>query len=244
MTLLSDRLMAVAKMVTPGHKVADIGCDHAYLSIYLVSNNVSPFVIACDVNRGPLEKAKQNISARELDSKIELRLCNGLAGLKKGEVSSVVIAGMGGKLMADILDKGADILEDVKEIILEPQSEVSALRHYLEDHGYHIISEDMIYEDDKYYPIIKAVHGNMCLSDEIFFRYGKILIREENPVLHQFLIEERTFFGRLINELSDNSASSKAAERLKEVRRDLAMCEKALTMISETGIFEGDRVID
>ena len=244
MGFLSQRLMAVAEMVPPGSKVADIGCDHAYLSIYLARHGIADRVIACDINRGPVEIAKANIEDSGCSDKIEVRLCDGLSGIENGEADCVVIAGMGGKLMARIIEEGKVALGSVKQLILEPQSEVGSFRHFLEETGYMIVSEDMVYEDGKYYPIIKAVPGQMNLNEEVYYRYGKVLLREEHPVLHQFLLEERDFFGRLLEELSANKELPKVQNRIDEVRRDLAMCVKALTMVSEPGIFEGERVID
>ena len=151
MALLSDRLMAVAQMITPGLPVADIGCDHAYLPIYLVRENMAPFVVACDVNAGPVAKACENIEDVDLSEKIDVRQGDGLSPLRPGEVKSVVLAGMGGKLMMRILSDGADVLEGVLEIIMEPQSEVSALRHYLQDNGFRIIRRRYISDMVRYF---------------------------------------------------------------------------------------------
>ena len=193
MALLSDRLKAVAEMITPGIPVADIGCDHAYLPIYLVRENISPYVVACDVNAGPVIRAQENIEDVDLAENRDVRQGDGLSVLTPGEVKSVVLAGMGGKLMIRILSDGEDVLEKVSEVIMEPQSDVAALRHFLQDSGFRIISEDMISEEGKFYPIIKAVHGTMDWDREIYFRYGKILLREENPVLHEFLLIEKEY---------------------------------------------------
>ena len=243
MAILSERLTAVAEMITPGRIVADIGCDHAYLSIYLLKNEICERVIACDINKGPLEIAKSNIAIAGYADQIDVRLADGLKGIKKGEVSSIVIAGMGGRLMGKILDEGRDVLETVHEIILEPQSEVASLRHFLEDNGYFIVSEEMVFEEGKYYPIIKAEHGSMNLGDEIYYKYGKILLREENPILHQFLIQEKTYYGQLLMELSANKDKPKVASRIDEVRIELAQCEKALVMMNEPGIYQDNRII-
>ena len=158
MVKLSERLSAVSKLITPTLKVADVGCDHGYLSIYLLQNNITDKVIASDVRKGPLSKASENVKLYGLNDKIELRLSDGLTNYKTGEVESVVMSGMGGNLMIKILEESKEIIESVKELILQPQSEIAGLRHYLSDNGLMIISESIVYEDFKYYPMMKAVH--------------------------------------------------------------------------------------
>lgn len=241
MALLSDRLKAVAKMITPGLTVADIGCDHAYLPIYLAKENISPHIIACDINTGPVKRAKDNVVDVDLSEKIEVRQGDGLSAVSAGEVLSVVIAGMGGKLMMKILSEGSAVLDGVEEIIMEPQSDVGPLRHFLQDEGYRIISESMVCEDDKFYPVIKAKHGTMDWDREIYFRYGKILLREEDPVLHEFLVLEKQTLGNLLKELSVNEDIPHVFVRMEEIKTDLALNADALHLVSEPGLFEVTR---
>ncbi len=173
-------------MVTPGFALADIGTDHAYIPIYLVENKMIPRAYAMDVNRGPLARAAEHIREHGLDARIETRLSDGLAGLRPGEAQSIVIAGMGGALTIRILEKGKELLRcvqngscaeknrsgiqaeppvfHVQEIILQPQSEVPQVRAYLEQAGFSIVREDMVFEDGKYYPMMKAVPKGV--SDE------------------------------------------------------------------------------
>ncbi len=243
MALLSDRLKAVAEMITPGIPVADIGCDHAYLPIYLVRENISPYVVACDVNAGPVIRAQENIEDVDLAENIDVRQGDGLSVLTPGEVKSVVLAGMGGKLMIRILSEGEDVLEKVSEIIMEPQSDVAALRHFLQDRGFRIISENMVSEEGKFYPIIKAVHGTMDWDREIYFRYGKILLREENPVLHEFLLIEKEYCSNLLRELSENEDIPHVFVRMEEVKTDLALNTDALQLVTEPGLFENNRIL-
>ena len=235
---LSERLKAVANMITPGLTVADIGCDHAYLPIWLVREEISPHVIACDINAGPIERARENIEDVELTDRIEVRQGDGLSVIAPGEAGSVVMAGMGGKLMVKILDEGSDVLEKVSEIIMEPQSDVALVRHFLQDNGYRIISENMVNEDDKFYPLIKAIHGQMNWDKEVYFRYGKVLLREENPVLHEFLLIEKDYCSRLLKELSENEEIPHVFVRMEEVKTDLALNADALQLVSEPGLFE------
>lgn len=180
---LSKRLRAVAALVTAGGAVADIGTDHAYIPIYLVQTGVATRAIAIDVNRGPLARAKEHIAQYGLEALIETRLSDGLAALQPGEADSIVIAGMGGALMARILNEGREKLcgpeaeeesrdgavgeavskagrrtasRACRELILQPQSEIWLVRAWLEQSGWQIVRENMICEDGKYYPMMRA----------------------------------------------------------------------------------------
>lgn len=244
MVKLSERLKAVADLITPGQSVADVGCDHGYLSIYLVQNNIVKSIIASDVRTGPLSKAKENIELYEVSDRIDIRLSDGLQMINKGEVQAVVMAGMGGNLMMEILERGADVISEVDELILQPQSEIRGLRHYLKENGFVIISESMVYEDDKYYPMMKAVRGEMNWDREIYYLYGKILLREQHPVLHQFLIQEKDYYVNLYSELCCQSPTENVLARLKDVEQALTYNNEALDLIEARFAVEIDRVIE
>ncbi|MBP3926452.1 MAG: SAM-dependent methyltransferase, partial [Clostridium sp.] len=154
---ISVRMRALTELVTPGLKMCDIGCDHGFVAIYLVQKSISPKVFAMDVRSGPLSRAQEHIGQYGLGSQIETRLSDGLAALKPGEADGMICAGMGGPLMIKILEEGSALAHNMKELILQPQSEISEFRKYLRTHGYHIIKEDMVLEDGKYYPRMKVV---------------------------------------------------------------------------------------
>ena len=116
---LSRRLQAVADLVSPGKRVCDVGCDHGYVSIYLIESGRADAVLAMDVNRGPLERARINVEKHGLTGYITLRLSNGLDAYRTGEAQSLVIAGMGGRLMQSILTKDKEKTEDFEELILK-----------------------------------------------------------------------------------------------------------------------------
>ena len=158
--LLSKRLQALANMVTPGLSVCDVGCDHGFLSIYLVQKQIAPRVLAMDLRTGPLEGAKKHISAYGLEKQITTRLSDGLETMEIGEAQAMVCAGMGGALMASILQKESKKAHSLKELILQPQSEVPIFRTFLKDAGYEIVAEDMVEEEGKFYPMMKVVPVN------------------------------------------------------------------------------------
>ena len=163
---LSKRLLTVANMVTKGSVVADIGTDHGYLPIYLVQNNISEHVIAMDVNKGPLNKAFYNIGQLHLENKIDIRLSDGLDNLKNNEANTVTICGMGGKLIAKILESGRSKISPNDELILSPQSEIQQFRKYLLQNDYSIVKEDMVLEDGKFYTIIKCTLKDECRKSD------------------------------------------------------------------------------
>ncbi|MFQ7420786.1 MAG: class I SAM-dependent methyltransferase [Blautia massiliensis (ex Durand et al. 2017)] len=162
---LSMRLRAIAGMVTKGNRLADVGCDHGYLSIYLVGERIVPSAIAMDVRPGPLSRARENISRYGLEDYIETRLSDGLTKLEPGEGDTLVIAGMGGPLMERILKDGAKVREGFQELILQPQSDLPHFRHFLSEIGWEIVREEMIKEDGKFYPMMKAVRRQFGRKD-------------------------------------------------------------------------------
>ena len=180
---LSRRLLAVANLVTDGRSVADIGCDHGYVSIYLIKNRNCKRVIAMDVNEGPLLHAKANIRKYGVEDRIETRLSDGTKALQYGEVDTLLLAGMGGRLMKRILETGFSDLGYFEELILQPQSEVAELRAFLREQNYMIVDENFVIEDGKYYPMMKA-QKTACSS------------KKENENLEQLKLED--LFGPIL----------------------------------------------
>ena len=121
---LSGRLRMLADMVTPGSRLVDVGCDHGFLSIYLVQEGACPAALAMDVREGPLAAARRHVEAYRLGDYIALRLSDGLAAYRAGEAEALVCAGMGGRLMERILREGMDLARGMRELILQPQSEL------------------------------------------------------------------------------------------------------------------------
>ena len=236
---LSARMKAVADLVTVGNSACDVGCDHGYVSIYLVKERKAPKVFAMDINKGPLERAGQNVRQAGLSDYITLRLSDGLLNYQPGEAKSLVIAGMGGRLMKKILEREIEKTRSFQELILQPQSELQAFREFLRNAGYSIVEEDMILEEDKFYPVIKAMAGsyqgeNPKLED----RFGPVLLKKKHPVLQLYLQKEWESSMKIKAELSGAGESRKVAERLRELSEEMDYlyqaakicgCEKALT---------------
>ena len=232
---LSKRLFAVASMVSPGAKVADIGCDHGYVAIYLLKHRQAKRVIAMDVNAGPLERAKEHIEREGLQAYIETRLSDGASALMPEETDTVVIAGMGGRLMVRILSEGIARLGRWKELVLQPQSEIFKVREYLWEIGYQICQEDMVFEDGKYYQIIKAVAAEETIEmtdEDTVSRaakafYGPCLLQESHPVCMEYLKREETNYQEIKKHIIQQNAGEKSTKRLQEIDLQLQILETA-----------------
>ena len=157
--LLSDRMRGVVGLVQPCRSIADIGCDHGYIAMELVRCNICRHVIAMDINSGPLDRAGHNIADYGMQEYIETRLSDGVSALREGEAEGMVCAGMGGKLVISILEQGKALIGRMRQVVLQPQSELDEVRRYLREKGYLIDREDMICEDGKYYPMMRARPG-------------------------------------------------------------------------------------
>ncbi len=240
---LSVRLKCIADMVTPGLTVADVGCDHAHLSVYLIENGIAPFVYAADINEGPLKRARECIERAGLSDRIRTVLCDGLTGIRAGSVGSIVIAGMGGPLMTDIMRASGEVCLGADELILEPQSEPSLVRHYLEESGYRIISEKMVCEENRFYPVLKCIHGKMELKREVFYRYGSLLITEKDPMLIRHLHNHRRVLLDIRNKLDASEETESVLSKKAELQMELQYAEEAIFMIEGVNyeVSESDR---
>ena len=180
--MLDDRLQAVADFVPPASSVADIGTDHGYLPIELFKINSTRRVIAADLNAGPCQAAQRTISEAGFSDSIEVRQGDGLAALTPGEVDTVCIAGMGGKLEADILEARPDVTAKLQCLVLQPQNGFEYLRGWLYDHNWHIEDEKLSKVDGRVYQIIKAIQGHKEPLTEAELILGPVLIKKR-PVL-------------------------------------------------------------
>lgn len=235
MVKLSKRMKAVASMVTQDLVVCDVGTDHGYVPISLVQDGIISKAIAVDINKGPLMRADEHIRSCGLADCIETRLSDGLAAVDAGEVESIVIAGMGGELVIHILTEGEAVCQRAKEIILQPQSEVSKVRCFLRSKGYQIVDEDMILEDGKYYPMFKVhpMGDNTAYQkmDDVTLAvcdlYGPILLKNGNPTLRKYLVKEHHKLADIIKQLRSQEMSDKIAARIDEVEQQMSYNEAA-----------------
>lgn len=238
MVQLSKRLQSVADLAGHCGTMADVGTDHGYIPVYLVSNQKAKKAIALDVNPGPLLRAREHIMQYGLEGKIEARLSDGCLALEPGEADVIVVAGMGGALMQRILAQGAGAARAAKRLVLQPQSELAAFRKFLFQDGYQIMAEDMVFEDGKYYPIIVSSYqgewpegcGRASLAQRhiegqadltLSYKFGPLLLAQKHPVLRQFLQRQRQQKQKILVQLQKNykkDATIRAAELAQELK--------------------------
>lgn len=248
---LSERLRTVAGMVTKGHIVCDAGCDHGFVSIYLVREGISPKAIAMDVNEGPLRAAGEHVREFGLADYIETRLSDGVAALSPGEADTLICAGMGGRLIKRIMEEGKEKIRQMQEMILQPQSEIGAVREYLRKEGYSIADENMVLEEGKYYPVIKALPAfsmqealktdGKRLADraeqggeqgdagwhKIEDKYGPVLLNKKDPVLEDYLRREQKLCMQIMENLRKNGRETQ--RRQEEIEDRMRGIEAALS---------------
>ena len=233
---LSKRLLMVTNFVRKGSVVADVGCDHAYISIYLVLNGIAKRTYALDVNKGPLEKAKANINSYNLSDRIETRLSNGLQKLNPDKVDTIVIAGMGGSLAIKILTEGKESVDCATELVLQVQSELDKVRQYLHTINFKIVEEAMCKEDGKYYTAIHAVKDSKSETlNLVELKYGKYLLETKNDVLKEFLKKEHNK-ALAIKEKLESEDSENARLRLESLKKEIVDLMNALTYYHEINV--------
>ena len=183
--MISKRLELVASFVLQGAILLDVGSDHAYLPIELIEIGQIKSAIAGEVVEGPYQSAVKNVESHGLKEKIQVRLANGLAAFEEADqVSVITIAGMGGRLIARILEEGLDKLANVERLILQPNNREDDLRIWLQENGFQIVAESILEEAGKFYEILVVEAGQMKLSASDV-RFGPFLSKEVSPVFVQ-----------------------------------------------------------
>ncbi len=229
---ISKRLMMNCAMVPKCRTFADVGCDHAYSSIYLAISGVAEKCIAMDVVEGPLARAKENIKKYGLEDKIEVRQSDGLSQLEQNEAEVIMISGMGGSLMLDILKCGIHRVREAKALILQPQSELELFREGLKELSLSLSDEDMCCEDGKYYTVMyvenqakQEVEQELEISQQAAAKYGLCLIKKRHPVLAEY-IEREIEKKKQIEEKLSEQQTARGIERLLALRTELAELAK------------------
>ncbi len=172
---LDNRLQTCADFVTVGADIADIGTDHAYLPIWLAMHDKIKSAIASDINILPLKKAEENLKKYNMENKIKILQSNGLEKISPYEVDEIVIAGMGGEMISQILDTAPWVKKEKKKLILQPVSSESDLRIYLRDNGFKLEKEKAVLSLRRVYTVINAVYTETPKETAIEYPYvGKL----------------------------------------------------------------------
>ncbi|MBR1622332.1 MAG: SAM-dependent methyltransferase, partial [Pseudobutyrivibrio sp.] len=205
MIKLSPRLQIIYDMVPKSQTLADVGCDHGYLTIALLEGQVVDKAIAMDVNKGPLASAKANISQANLTDKVSFRLSDGLAKLKVDEADVICICGMGGALIQRILSSQLSVARSAECLILEPQSEYRMLREFLAMEHFSIIDEMLCTEEGKIYPIMKVSFcPNMDIQlSELELEYGPVIIENRPKLLKALMEKNKNEYSSILKKLEE-----------------------------------------
>ena len=180
--MLSIRLMQVARLIKDYESMADIGCDHALLPIYLLEKKYIHKAVGIDIGQKPLAKARYNAERKNVFEHLDLRLGDGLSPLKPHEVDVINICGMGGRLIARILEKDMTIFLSAKRLYLMPQKDEAFLRNWLSDHGCLILNEYVILDNNRFYILmVVEPQGGESLS-ALECAFGPVLLNKFDPL--------------------------------------------------------------
>ena len=229
--MISKRLQHIVDIVTYFDTIADIGCDHGYVCIELIKNKKVKKAIASDISYPSLKKTIDYVKENNIEDKIETRVGNGLEILSTDEVDAVIIAGMGGVLISDILKNNyvAKFVEKDPLLILQPVQQAKDLRYYLYENKFEIVDEDFILDMGKYYNLIVAKKINKVSSDylyiksckDVYMEYGILNIAKKNILLKKELenkiINSRNLFKELEQKQVKNSSLSMLSKKIKEM---------------------------
>lgn len=230
---LSYRLETVAKYIPDGSSLADIGSDHAYLPCHVVRSGKVPYAVAGEVAEGPFQSAKKQVQQEELTEKVQVRKGDGLQVIKPGEVECITIAGMGGALIASILENGKEKLTNVKRLVLQPNLSAISIRKWLLESGWGLVGEEILEEDGKIYEVLIAEKGEpkkpYAMTDlSAGLLLGPFLMNEKTPVFLTKWRSELNNWKRILQQLESASESEDTVKKREELQGKIKMVEEAI----------------
>lgn len=227
---LSERLAVVAESVPLDGRLADIGSDHAYLPAWLVLNDKIDFAVAGEVVEGPYQSAKQLVDSLQLDSKITVRLADGLEAVYlEDHISVITICGMGGKLIRDILEKGKRLerLSGNERLILQPNIGEQIVRTWLQQNGYQIMIEHIVEEDHKTYEVIVAEKQEMPAEySEAELLFGPVLLTKKGSVFLKKWAREREHRLSIIGQLEKAKQPNRL--QIEQLKKEIQWIEELI----------------
>lgn len=235
MVPVSKRMKRIADMVS-AKRVADIGCDHGFVSIYLIKEKIADHVFAMDINDGPLKRAYEHVNEYGLSDRIDVIKSDGAKALDPGDADGAVIAGMGGRLTERIISDSIEVFQKMDEVVLSPQSEIDHVRRFLVQNGFDIIDEDMVYDESKFYVIIKCSYDADVTRqiDEEQAKYGPVLIKKKHPVLIDYLKDRLVKLEDIIKRI-DSGTDQRLGNntRADEVNGEIELIRRLLNKIQD-----------
>ena len=218
---INDRLKTIGDLVSANSFCLDVGCDHAFLDIYLVKKKKGIKAIASDVLDGPLKHARENIRKEGLEKEIEVRLGDGL-DTYSSEVDTVIISGMGGRNMIGIFKKNIKLLKEIDTIIVSPNNYQEDVKKFLCKNGFIIDDEIMVKEKKFIYQIIKFVKGKKKYTRREFF-FGPVFLEKKGKLFNEYYERELKSREILMNVLPKNFRWKRFVTKLemKMIKKEL-----------------------
>lgn len=228
---LSKRLNWIIEKLDKCDVIVDVGTDHGYIPIELIKRDFVKKAIATDINKDPLKKAGINASLDGVSDRIDLRLGGGLAPVNEGEAQGVIIAGMGGNLIRDILEADLDKVKKLDYVILQPAQNPEVLREYLYTHDYEILDEDLCLDDGKYYEIFKVRYkkGDYIALESLYYEISPMMLNKRVPLLKDYIQSKIDKAETVIGFIKDDTEHAKA--RRDELKEKMSKMESMLKVL-------------
>ncbi|MDD4627174.1 MAG: class I SAM-dependent methyltransferase [Syntrophomonas sp.] len=226
--MLNKRLLAVSNNVIKGEAAADIGADHGLLTLFLLEKDIVPQVIASEVKEGPLERLRHAVENSPFRERMELRMGNGLEVLRPGEVATVIIAGMGGDNIAEILSREWSHSASYKKFVFQPMSKAEVLRRELSRQGWPVLEESLVKEQQRIFLIISACPGNAPYElTPLELDLGPIILKNDKPLKQHFLEDSLRKYRRVYQGLL-RSKHIYSPARLEEYEQKIKALEEII----------------
>lgn len=226
---LSKRLHYVASYIQQGMKIADIGSDHAYLPTYAVKQGTVSFAIAGEIADGPFQSAKEQVERVCLGHLIDVRKGDGLEVIKAGEVDCIIVAGMGGPLIAHILDEGKEKLEGVARLVLQPNIGAEHIRRWIVANNWELVDEQILEEDGKIYEILVAERGTVVSYNPGELLLGPFLLKEKSEIFVKKWSSELKSWKNILNSMDKAQSRPETEEKKRELLKKISIVEEALS---------------
>ena len=224
------RLEEIINLVEDNSIVADIGTDHGIVPYELIKSNKAKKVIASDISEKSLDKLREKLDYLDEPEKIILNVSDGLDNLNEYQVDTIIISGMGGNLIVDILNKNIEVAKSANCLILGANNSLSVLRKFLHDNSFEIIEEVDLFENDKYYQIIKIKVGKQLFSNDYEYEFGKFLIDNKSENLKQYIKQQIENKKTILSNISEKD-SDNVKNAIDNINIEIKELEKVLNKI-------------